>query len=446
MILSFLSERILLIKRLKKRLSESALAYRFAKGAFWSLAGAVISRGLMLVASIAVVRILGKVEFGELGIIQGTVGMFGTLAGLGLGLTATKYVAEFKHSDPAKTGRIISLSLMVSIIFGGIVSLILILFATWLSTHILSAPHLGAFLRTGAGLLFLSAINGTQMGALAGFESFKSISRINLLAGLLSFPLMAGGAYFAGLNGAVLGLILSMGLNCVMSHKSLGISAKEFGVHMAWADFSRERDILWQFSLPSFLSSTTVGSVNWACSALLVNQPGGYAEMGVLSAANQWRTAILFLPMILGQVLMPILSERIKMKDGKTAQTILIYSMMLNAIVLIPVTLLGCFWSHDIMAAYGKGFEGTWLTLIVVLMTACFLAIQTPVGQVIAAAGKMWMGFIMNLLWAIATIICTLLLIKKGALGVAAAQLFGYLIHGVWTLGYASRIIRSRYA
>ncbi len=53
---------------------------------------------------------LGKEEFGKLGIVQSTVGMFQVFAGFGLGLTATKYVAEFRDSDPAKTGRIIGLS------------------------------------------------------------------------------------------------------------------------------------------------------------------------------------------------------------------------------------------------------------------------------------------------------------------------------------------------
>ena len=61
---------------------------------FWTFAGTVISRGLMFVATVAVARILGKTAYGELGMIQSTVGMFSVFAGFGLGLTATKYVAE----------------------------------------------------------------------------------------------------------------------------------------------------------------------------------------------------------------------------------------------------------------------------------------------------------------------------------------------------------------
>jgi hypothetical protein len=63
------------------RLEASPLGYRLARGAFWSLAGTFISRGLSLIASIIVARMLGKVGFGELGIIQSTMGMFGVFAG-----------------------------------------------------------------------------------------------------------------------------------------------------------------------------------------------------------------------------------------------------------------------------------------------------------------------------------------------------------------------------
>ena len=71
------------------RIESSPIGYRLAKGVFWSMAGAVISRGLMLIATVLVVRMLGKTVYGELGMIQSTVGMFGVFAGFDLGLTAT---------------------------------------------------------------------------------------------------------------------------------------------------------------------------------------------------------------------------------------------------------------------------------------------------------------------------------------------------------------------
>ena len=72
------------------RLRSSPLGNRLARGTFWTVTGAVISRLLGLLGFIILARILGKVPFGELGTIQATVGLFGSFAGLGIGITATK--------------------------------------------------------------------------------------------------------------------------------------------------------------------------------------------------------------------------------------------------------------------------------------------------------------------------------------------------------------------
>jgi len=76
---------------------EGPLLGRFVVGAFWSVAGALISRGFLLAASVVCAWFLGKEGFGALGMIQSTTGMLGVLAGLGLGITATKYVSELRR-------------------------------------------------------------------------------------------------------------------------------------------------------------------------------------------------------------------------------------------------------------------------------------------------------------------------------------------------------------
>ena len=82
------------------RIEASDIGYRLARGGFWLLCGTVVSKALWLLASILVARMLGKETFGEFGIIRSTVEMFGVFAGFGLGLTATKYIAEFRRTDP----------------------------------------------------------------------------------------------------------------------------------------------------------------------------------------------------------------------------------------------------------------------------------------------------------------------------------------------------------
>jgi len=284
------------LRPLFDRVENSPIGSRLARGVFWSMAGSVISRGLMLCATVLVARMLGKTVYGELGMIQSTVGMFGVFAGFGLGLTATKYVAEFRRSDPDRAGRIIGLSGLFAMLTGGVIAIGLFIFAPWLSEHTINAPHLASVLRIGAMILFINALNGAQTGALSGFEAFKTIAHVNLFVGLISFPILVCGAYFGDLTGAVWALAINLSFNWLLNHLALCKEAKHYRVPFTFKNCTREWSVLWRFSLPAALSGALVGPVNWACGALLVNQPDGYGEMGIYSAANQWRFAILFIP------------------------------------------------------------------------------------------------------------------------------------------------------
>src|SRR5271168_1526513 len=114
------------------RFRASPLSVRLAHGVFWSLVGAVLVRGLGLLSSIIVARMLGITAFGEFMMIQNTIGLFGIFAGLGLGITATKYVAEMRETDPARCGRIIGLILIVATAGGLAAGASLLLFAPWI--------------------------------------------------------------------------------------------------------------------------------------------------------------------------------------------------------------------------------------------------------------------------------------------------------------------------
>ena len=199
---------------LKGQIEASPIGYRLARGAFWSLTGSIIARGLGLLSGIVVARVLGKAEFGQLGMIQSTVGMFGVFAGLGLGLTATKHVAEFKTTDPARAGRIIGLSSLVSWGSGTVVTAILFFLSPWLAAHTLAAPELSGLLQLGCLLLLLGGVNGAQTGALAGFEAFKAIARVSLIVGAISLPITIGCVVYLGVRGAVWAQILNPATQC----------------------------------------------------------------------------------------------------------------------------------------------------------------------------------------------------------------------------------------
>jgi O-antigen/teichoic acid export membrane protein len=117
--------------------------------------------------------------------------------------------------------------------------------------------------------------------------------------------------------------------------------------------------------------------------------------------------------------------------------------MLANAAIVIPIALVLAGLSGTIMSAYGQGFAEGQRAMIITVFTAVVFTIMAPVGQVIAASGRMWTGMWMNLGWAIILILSSWLLVDMGAEGLASARLIAYCVHGLWTFAFAYRCLHD---
>jgi O-antigen/teichoic acid export membrane protein len=123
---------------------------------------------------------------------------------------------------------------------------------------------------------------------------------------------------------------------------------------------------------------------------------------------------------------------------------VLFASAAMNAAVVAPVVAAGAFASPWIMRLYGPAFADAWPTLVVVLLTAGLVAITNPVGYVLAASERVWLGFFMNAGWAVVFLAATSALVGWGALGLSTARLVGYGVHAIWSVWFAVAFIRRR--
>ncbi|OGR63585.1 MAG: hypothetical protein A2X31_05210 [Elusimicrobia bacterium GWB2_63_22] len=421
----------------------SPLLYRLAKGTFWSLAGLLVSRLCGLLASVLVARMLGEAGFGEFGVVQNTVGMFAVFAGFGLGLTATKHIAEFRYRDPRRAGQLLGLCSAVSIFSGLALAAALFFLSPWLSAGFLNAPRLAGLLALSAPLLVFGAWSGVQLGALSGLESFKRISQINLATGLLNFPLMAGGVMLGGLNGAVIGLLLVNVFSCAFGSWALRKELSAAGLRASYSGFRENWGILWRFSLPSLLSGLMVAPVTWACSAMLANQPNGYPELGIFNAANQWRLLALSVPGILLQVALPIMAGVEAGTAGNAYREKILQTLKVNFIVGILLLAGLSLFSPFIMGWYGEGFKGHWFVFVAAQAVTFVQAVQAPVVAYWVASGEMWENFLANILWGVSVIGFTWLFIGKGALGLMYGMLGGFLLFGVLIVLKLRAVLRT---
>lgn len=419
-----------------QRLQRSPLASRIIRGTFWSLAGTVASRCFGLAASISVARILGKVTMGELGIIQSTVGMFSAFAGMGLGLAATKHVAEYRAKERSLAGETIGMLSIISWTSGLLMTIVMIGVSPWLARNNLAAPQLATPLRIGSLLLLFGVINGVQTGVLSGFEAFKSIARVNLISGLANFPLMLCGAYWWGLRGAVSALVASLAVNCILNFFAVRREAAKVGVTITFRHFHRHQNMIWTFGLPGMLSGAISGPVGWITSMTLVKQPGGYGEMGIYNATSSWFQLVVFLPNLLAQVLLPILSSYAAKNDRQGLNRALVLATWTNVVVIFPIIAIGCALSRFIMGLYGPGFVEGWPVLVLTLLGAGVLTIQGPITDRLVATSKMWAYFLAHIVWGMVFIGTAFLWVPAhGGAGLALARLAAYIANGLWVLG-----------
>ena len=414
---------------LKSRIQASPLGYRLARGAVWSVVGSLISRGLGLLAGVFVARLLGKHSYGQLGMVQSIAGMFGIFAGFGMGLTANKHVAELKIKDPARAGRIIGLSSLVSWTTGGLMTLVLLIFAPWLARHTLAAPEMTDLLRAGSLLLLLGGVNGAQTGALAGFEAFKTIARINLFAGLLAFPITLAGARF-GVTGSVWALVINLAVNCILNFAALRREAARVSVPLSYQHCFQEWSVLWKFSLPAVLGGAISSPITWAASAWLVNQGDGYSQMGIYNAVLRIRIVPEMIMNMLLAPLLPVLSEKIGSGDLAGYKKAAHSAMILGVLITAPIALLQMAVPALTLLPYGHAYAGhpgvvQWMMLDLILV-----GLFSPLmSQIVASMNRMWFGFFNHVGFSIAFASLSYFLISKnGAAGLAASAPLAWII------------------
>lgn len=419
----------------------SQVLSRLAHGVFWSMLGAVVARLFGLATFVVAARILGKIGYGQFGVIQSTVAMFAVFAGFGLGQTANKYVAELCDKDPARTGRIICMGEMVAIGIGLLMAAILYLFAPWLATNTLAAPQLAPLLRISALILFFEAINGAQLGVLFGFELFKTSSIISVIINLLGFPSMLLGIYFGGLTGSIWALCFTRGVNCLICQRAIYREAIRNNISMSFKVSHQEFSILLHYSLPAMLSGLMVSPVLWVCNAMIVNQPKGYAQMGIFQAVDSFRLIIIVIATTINSPLLSMLASSTSNKtiSERFARVNILSSWVIGfvpAIVLVSIPEIG-------LLIYGKDFGVPEFkkAFILVIFTACIVTYKHGFSRVLAVQNMMWWGMLSNFTWGVSMVVFTWFLLPYGALGFALAWSISYTLN---TLAFIPLYTRTK--
>ena len=436
----FLSSRVL------TSIFSSSIALKMTGGFLWLLAGIVPVRVASLIATVIVVRILGTSSYGEFCLARSTTGTFLVIATFGMGRASAKYIAEYLTRDLERVGNIVAANYLFTFITSGIVAFAFFWFAPFLCENVFEIPHLVNETRFCVILLITTTFVGVQSGVLAGFQAFRETSIAGAISGALSIPFFVLGAKYGGTLGALIGFSTNSFINALINNIYISKLLKSRNVPFKFWNCWKERGVLWNFCLPSTLFSLCTSCVTWGISVLIVRQPNGSGELGILDAMRQIQTSILYLPVLAMNVVVPVLSEINGRRDRtlfvKTARGVVI----INLLFTLVVSIIAAIFSSWIINAFGRGFEQAFWTLYVVLITCVVMSVTNVYGSILTSLGALWIRFVLATLGGILSLII-LCFCRNGlpaSLNAAIAILSANILQCVGYVIFANRAVALR--
>ena len=421
-----------------------AVVRRMARGTFWLLTGTVIWRVLTAVSAIFVARILGGTAFGELAMIRSTVDLFVVFGSFRLGSTATKYISEYRKTDPARAGAILLLVSLVSLVTCLVTAVACLVLSPWMSEGVLSRADLRPAMTLGALLIFFATFAAIQEVTLAGFEAFKATALLSIFRGCLAIVLCVPLALLWGVTGVIVSLTFESALALGICLAVLWKECARHGVllRLPWACLLDELPILWRFALPGVMAGLLTTGTMWLGRVILIHGADGYLQLGLFSAANQWRTPMLFLPSVLCRVMLPVVSETYSTGETTELRTAITANLKIICMTALPICLVIMCLADFIQGLFGHEFRHSG-AILRILMPATFLfAVDRVFERVFEGTGRRWTDLALNLGWGVAFCVIALVAVPRwGGVGLSLALLGAYALLLTGRILYIERIL-----
>jgi O-antigen/teichoic acid export membrane protein len=368
----------------------------------WSIFGAGVSQTIGLLVTIIVANFLGREVFGEYAILLSTISAAGVLAGSWLGIGATKFVAQYRESDPNRAGRIIRMSFFISCISSLIIIFLIIFNSKFIATEVLNLSSLNTLVQIISLVIVFQVWDGIQLGVLAGLEAFREIAYSSIIRSIVALPLTSILVYKWDLNGAVAAFCLLLVMNIFINNIYMRKCCKAYGIKVQGRFVKAEVVQFLDFSMPAIIGGLLGTPVLWFANILMVRQSNGYAEMALYSITSSWKNALLFIPKKLTIVALPVMSNYINSDKGNIGYDKMFdFTQMIAIAITLPATFILMFFGEYILSLYGDEYRDGYIVFSGMILVAGISGLGSGYGPAIQAKGKMWFGLAANVIWSI---------------------------------------------
>lgn len=367
-----------------KSLINRILSNKLFSDSIWSILGSVLGRGLTVIAGVIVARLLGRDIYGEYGLIKNTLLYIEIFSTFGIGYTATKYVAEFRKDDPSKLKAVCKVANTITLCTSSFIAILMFVFSNYISV-LVDAPHLSPVLRLSSIAIIFNAVNVSQIGILSGYQEFRGIAINTTFNGIITFILTVILTYYYGLSGAVIALVLSYAVQCILNNMLIR------RLILSFHEYSKEDKTLYKslikYSMPIALQEGLYSVTNWLVSFILIKFTG-YGALGMYTASVQVAAIIGFLPSILSNVTLShlTLSAEDKNRHIKTRNIMLLVNFLSTCFVYVLIMLC----SNFISDLFGRSFDGLEVVFGISCITAILSSLSSVYVQECLAINKNW--------------------------------------------------------
>ncbi len=407
------------------QIKHKLLSSSIFKDSFWAVFGNGLGHFLLLLAGIVIARFLGKDVYGEYGVVKTTMFHIASFATLGLGFTATRFVAKYKDDAPLLKGSIFS-SVIITIISSFVLCIILIAFSVPLANY-LEEPALSMPFRFLGIIIIARALNTTTGAILAGTKNFKAVGINNIVSGVSMLATGVLFTYFWGLNGSLSALLFSQLLLCLLNFVSINKNTLSKIRHIIKQN---QYSTLLRFTIPVALQELSYTISHWGVLMFLAKFCD-MGEVGIYTAANQWNTVIQFIPAFLFNVVLSYLSGSETLKEQKKILKLMLLVNLLST--LIPVVLIYVF-SGVITSFYGSTFVGMKDVMNIIMFSTIFDCMSKVFHSNMISEGKNWTLFVIRTIRDLTLLIVTYNILSNTS-GINGAYNFAWISFSV-CVGY----------
>ena len=405
-------------------------------GAFYSFAALVAIKLLTMVRAVAIARILGRSQLGFLTVLNQVVDTVSVLAGFGITIAMTKFIAEHASRSRDRLGNIVKTCLTTMSVSLVIACGALYCFAPALARAFYHDAKYTILFRLAAVIFAVQSLYTFGQGVLQGLKEIRARSLTDIITFAIGVPAVILLTVVARITGAVVGQLILVVAGLVVVSFILFRVSRALPPISTWRFDRTFLPELVNLALPSFLSGVAMTPAVLITTNLLF-QTGGSAKTGLFGVALTMFSLVLFVPLAVGMPLVPMIAEIHAGAQERLQRLTSVALDVVGFLVLVTTCLVTTLAPLIVHVLYGPQFASSWHAVAVMSGAAFLSSLGLIAGNYVLGTGRAWVGLLFNVVWFIAIVGCSLLLVRShGETGLAYSWWIAYLLETAVVLFY----------